>query len=67
MNTYPIGARVRVPFGAGKYQLAIVEGYTRKGDAKVRAYNRTQGKWMPNTRTIPVDRLRPEYVGEAGK
>lgn len=51
-TSHKIGSEVYVPFGAGKFQRARVEGYTRTGKVKVRAYNATQGKWMPNTRTL---------------
>lgn len=52
MATYPIGSFVSIPFGARATQIAHVTGYTRDGRAKVRAWNNTQGKWMPNTRTV---------------
>jgi hypothetical protein len=52
-----IGSLVTVPFGSRATQLALVCGYgvDRRGKVliKVRAWNATQGKWMPNPRPVP--------------
>lgn len=52
-----VGSYVTIPFGAVSTQLGHVEGYTRTGKVKVRAWNATQRHWMPNTRTLALDQI----------
>jgi hypothetical protein len=52
MTQFKIGDYLWIPFGSGKTQAAHLEGFTKDGRLKVRAYNKSKGKWMPNLRTI---------------
>ena len=54
---FPIGSFVYIPFGARSTQIAQVVGYGRRSATgaviiKVRAWNATQGHWMPNPRPV---------------
>lgn len=55
---YAVGSFVLVPFGDGRTQIGHLTGYTRTGKVKVRAWNRAQGRWMPNTRTLEARHLK---------
>jgi len=55
-----IGSFVSIPFGARATQIAVVVGYARDGSVKVRAWNATQGHWMPNARVVAYgDWIKP--------
>jgi hypothetical protein len=58
-----IGSFVSVPFGSRAEQIAQVVGYgtSKYGpQIKVRAWNATQGHWMPNARPITFgDWIKP--------
>ena len=58
MNEKPaLKTFVNIPFGDGKQQVGFVEAYTSTGRVKVRAYNASRSKWMPNTRTLDVAQI----------
>jgi primosomal protein N' len=52
-----VGSFVSVPFGSAARQIGLVVGYgmSKHGGTqiKVRAWNATQRKWMPNPRAVP--------------
>lgn len=48
-----VGSFVSVPFGARATQIGHVVGYAKDGSIKVRAWNGTQGHWMPHPRVVP--------------
>jgi hypothetical protein len=53
MDTIPApGSFAIIRFGANATQTAYVSGHTKTGRAKVRAWNATRTRWMPNLRTL---------------
>lgn len=58
-----VGSFVAIPFGASATQIGHVVGYTKSKRIKVRAWNATQGRWMPNFRTMS---LNPSIVPTLG-
>lgn len=50
-----VDAIIVIPFGYLATQLAHVVGHTKTGRVKIRAWNATRSKWMPNTRTLDAD------------
>lgn len=61
-TTYPLGAFVCVKFGTYGTQLARVEGFTKTGRYKVRAYNAGREEWYPSLRTVKEEEIVSSWV-----
>jgi len=54
---HAIGSFVRIPFGSGKFQTGHITRQTRTGSVKIRAWNASKEKWMPNERTFNSEQV----------
>lgn len=59
---YELGEFVCVRFGCYGTQLARVEGFTKTGRFKVRAYNAGREEWYPSLRTVKEEEIFSKWL-----
>ena len=59
---YELGEFVCVRFGCYGTQLARIEGFTKTGRFKVRAYNAGREEWYPTLRTVKGEEIFSRWL-----